>query len=569
MKLFKLIETNFDNYDLTIRTYLSKVLNNLGMQYTHTQIFGVIFDGIKGVMQNLLFYIEDSLTEQNIFTASRRSSVFSLAKISGFEPQYGTAANGVIVGSLHINNGLNNTVSNLYIKNHTLITNRNTGIFYSIVLPTDTFIFTVTNPLVKCQFNVVQGQFVTNKYTAIGNNLETIHINCTELYDKEYISVYVDGKKWNQVSNFYDMSEDGEEYMYSIGYDNKFDIIFGNGIYGKKLIEGQVVEVTYLRHQGEYGNILSNDNYDLMFTEYVTDNFGNAVNANDFIDLSILTTISGGSNADSIDFIRNMTGKNSRSLVYSDAASLQVFLKRFSFVGYNNAFVSLNNNILYILALQNFKHTSYSNESSYNYFEMKDSEMLLNNEQEQMIINTLNNSNHCIAGFNVKFIKPILRKYSIMCYVKTNNSYAKDVIRELITKSIYEYFISLSYDVKFVAKSAIINYVLNNDTDNLITSLDLNIISEYNEQAYKSQEYLEYTDDININNEFITKQVKYSNTYAPGLDKLGNISLNSIVEIPRICGGFKYYISKGNLYDINDDYIITKPVEIYFLNNKL
>ena len=32
----------FNNYDMTIRSYLSKTFANLGLQYTHSQIFGVI-----------------------------------------------------------------------------------------------------------------------------------------------------------------------------------------------------------------------------------------------------------------------------------------------------------------------------------------------------------------------------------------------------------------------------------------------------------------------------------------------------------------------------------------------
>ena len=57
MKLFKVMETTFDNFDSTVRTYLSKVFNSLGMQYSSSQIFGVIFDGIKGVMQNIMFLL--------------------------------------------------------------------------------------------------------------------------------------------------------------------------------------------------------------------------------------------------------------------------------------------------------------------------------------------------------------------------------------------------------------------------------------------------------------------------------------------------------------------------------
>ena len=63
MKLFSIMETAFSNFDNTVRTYLQKTFNDLGLNYTHNQIFGVIFDGMKGIMQNLMFYIEDAFTE--------------------------------------------------------------------------------------------------------------------------------------------------------------------------------------------------------------------------------------------------------------------------------------------------------------------------------------------------------------------------------------------------------------------------------------------------------------------------------------------------------------------------
>ena len=85
MKLFNIMQTAYENFDKSVRTYLAKTFNSLGLQYTHSQIFGVIFDGVKGVMQNMMFYIEDALTEQNIFKASRKTSVYSLAKLSGYE----------------------------------------------------------------------------------------------------------------------------------------------------------------------------------------------------------------------------------------------------------------------------------------------------------------------------------------------------------------------------------------------------------------------------------------------------------------------------------------------------
>ena len=130
MKLFKITDTSFSNFDETVRRYLAKTLNTLGLEYTHTQIFGVIFDGMKGIMQNIMFYIEDALTEQNIFTATRKRSVYSLAKVSGYEAYYGSAACGTLLGKLQINNRLSSKSTKLYIYNKCKVTNNSSGISY-------------------------------------------------------------------------------------------------------------------------------------------------------------------------------------------------------------------------------------------------------------------------------------------------------------------------------------------------------------------------------------------------------------------------------------------------------
>ena len=80
------------------------------------------------------------------------------------------------------------------------------------------------------------------------------------------------------------------------------------------------------------------------------------VNINDYIDLSIHNYISGGNNADSIEFVRNMIGTNSRSTIYATADNIKLFLKRFSFIGYNNCYASLKENKVYIIALQNIEN---------------------------------------------------------------------------------------------------------------------------------------------------------------------------------------------------------------------
>lgn len=558
MKLFKNIETTFDNFDESIKSFLSKAFNNLGLQYTNTQIFGIIFNGIKGVMQNIMFYIEDAFTEQNVYTATRRNSIFSLAKVSGFEPSYGTSAGGVLLAKMHLNNLINKNHNIIYINNHSTIVNKLTGEKYSIILPTNYYILNINNPLIEYQFKIQQGTFVKNNYVAKGNELETIHISSVLLFDRNYVTITVDGEIYEEVACLYDMGEDGKNYVLNIGFDNSFDIIFGNGTYGKKLKDGQVVTIEYLSHNGLLGNIKTNELYELEFEDSGTDILGNNVNINDYLDLSISTFISGGNNADDIDFIKNMIGFNSRSLIYSSADSMKLFLKRFSFIGYNNCYTSLKNNKIHIIALQNIVNL-YDNKEVY--YNLTDKDLLLTEDQKNMIISTLSNSNKTIAGFNIDFIDPIIRRYSIVLYVKIKSEYQKEIVKYNINNIVLDYFLNLPYSVKFIAKSDIVNLILNNDTDNLIESIDLTFISEYNENSYFNKEYEEYLTDTDFYEDNITIN-RYNINNTPGLDIFGNISLNTIAEIPKLSGNFKYYTDKENY---GEESIITKPIEIYFI----
>ena len=561
MKLFNVIETTFENYDNTVRTYLSKVFDNLGLQYTHSQIFGVIFDGMKGIMQNIMFYIEDAFTEQNIFNASRKQSIYSLAKISGFEPFYGSASRGILLAELKVNNGLDNTTSNIYINNHSTVVNKKTGMTYSIILPTDYYVFSISDPLVKYEINIIQGTFIKNSYIAKGYELEAIHVNNLELFDREYIKVCVNGEEYEQVSSFYDMTENGKEYLLSIGYDNMFDVIFGNDIYGKKLTEGDVIEVEYLKHQGQLGNIKVDEISDFSFTSYSTDTLGNSINPNNFINLSISTSVSGGNNSDSIEFIRDMIGNNSRSLVYASEDNIKLFLKRFSFVGYNNIFVSQKNNKIYILAIQNIQNTLIKKDLN-EYLNLSDDDLMMTKDQKNMIQTTLENSNRLLSGYSIEFINPIFRKYAIICYVKPANNYNKSVIKELISTTILNYFINLNASKKIISKSELIQLILDADKDKNIEILELTFISEYNEQAYANNSYDNY-DDLLDNYILNIQKNKYNINLHLGLDDFGNIALYTNVEIPRLYKYVTYYPNKEN--DNQSTNIKISGIEINFI----
>lgn len=541
MKLFNLNQTTFENFDSSVNNYLSKAFGSLGIQYSDNQIFKVIFNGIKGIFQNIMVYIEDAFTEQNIETATRKKSLYSLAKLSGYEAYYGSAATGIISANLISNTNLNESLRKIYINNHSYIQDLNNGMTYIIYLQTDRYVFDINKPLMNYDFKVVQGVFNTSTYSAQGTTLETIHLTINGLYDKNYIKVYVNNKEWQQVSNLYDMTQDGEEYILSIGFENELDISFGNGVYGKLLSEGDNIKIEYITHNGEEGNVTNfNDTFKFVSNGY--DYNGDSIDLNNYIKLNIENYISGGTNSDSVSTVRSMIGYNSRSNVLASIDNYILFLKHFSFLGNFNVWSEENSSTLMINGITNRLNNITDLKE---YEEVIDSELILSDQQKQNILTVLNNSNNTFAGININFVDPIIYQYAIIAYVKLEDSYYKDIVEVNIQNSILKYFSTKNFNISFIAKSDILKYIL--DNVNHIKSLTLEIISQKNEEANKNGYYYKYNTTVYNNKvNYIKKRYGYEVGNPVGLDSIGNISLDSKLYMPLLRGGFVYYPDKNN-----------------------
>lgn len=565
MKLFSVIETSFENFDNTINNYLSKALERYNMSYNDNQIFKIIFRGIQGVCQNIMLYIEDAFTEQNIETAVRKKSLYSLAKISGYEPYYGSAATGTLIGTLISNTNLSKDIRKIYINNYSYIEDENTGMNYIVYTNTDKFVFDISKPLFNYEFKVIQGYFYVSNYTANGTILETIHITINGMFDKNYIKVYVNGELWTPVLNLYDMTEDGEEYIISVGFDNELDIIFGNGIYGKVLDKGTSIRVEYVVHNGYMGNVTNINETSFKFKTFGTDYHGNSINLNDYIKLSLNNYISGGTNSDTIENVRNMIGYNSRSNVLASIDNYILFFKKFSFLGYFNIWVEDNSNVLYVCALSD--RIKNINLLDNNNLYINDKDLLVTNDQKQNIITVLKESNNSFAGTSIKFVDPIIYKYGIICYVKINEQYIKEVIENDIKSNIINYFQNLEYNIKFVSKSTLIKYILDR-VDN-IKSLSIEIISEQNEQAYKNSFYYKYVSK-NYNGKILYNKIRYNyeTNLHLGLDNMGNIYLDNNLYIPILANGIEFYSDKTINKDtltLNNNSITLDAVNVVFI----
>lgn len=551
MKLFEILATTFERFDDTVDSYLRKALGAAGQDYSGSQLFNVIFTGIKGVMQNAMFYIEDSLTEQNIYTASRKRSIYSLAKSSGYEAYYGSAAVGTIQANVVINNGLiSNISSKINILDHTQVVDKNTGISYFILLDMNKYVIDINAPLMTHEFKIIQGSYATAMYVSRGEALEKVSVDIRGLFDRDFIEVYVNGEKWTQVSCLYDMSNNSKEYVLTVGYDNAFDIMFGNGLYGMIPESGSSIEVRYIAHAGSSGNIADPVSAKFKFVGQGYDSYGDALDLNQYIKLTLTNVISGGTDADSIEFVRSMIGFNSRSNVLASEENFRLFFKRFSFIGQVNCWSEKNTMIVWATCttnvLENLKEIT-------DYYNLTNEDFLLTTKQKNMIVNTLENSQKSFAGLTLKFQDPVIRRYAIFCYLKIKSVYAKSAVENDIKEILGRYFMSLDDSVQFIPKSDLIN--LGSTCNENIESFEIDIVSEMNETAFEKGYYYKYELVVDNNNySYKTKKTFYESGSNLGLDLAGNILLDTKLEIPVLGGGFNYYPEKDS----------TKPKENIF-----
>lgn len=559
MRLFSVMETAFSNFDETVRNYLAKTFNRLGLEYTNTQVFGVIFNGMKGIMENLMFYVEDAFTEQNIFTASRKRSVFSLAKISGYEPYYGNAATGLLKLHTVANTSTQGSTTKLFIPDKAKIMNNVTGVSYVAMFGKPYHTIDLTKPLIKQSFKVVQGSISSASYISRGYQTETYHIYSSNNFDKQYITVTVDGEEWEMFENIYDMDEETKGYIYTPGYENGFDLMFGDGIHGVKLIEGQTIIISYLQHNGSLGNILPNASSDLSFITTGSDLLGNSVNLNDYCLLTVDTCISGGTESDTIDFVRNMVGKSSRSLVLATDDNFKMFFKRFSFIGYTNVWTEENSMKVYASCLANVddKISDISN-----YFTLSDKDLLLTDDQKEMIQTTLSNSNRSFGGVVLEFQDPIIRKFAIICYVKPTDNYNKDKVELEVKQTLARFFINNTEGTQFIAKSDLI-LEITDSVDN-IRSISIDIISGLAEKTFKDGYYYKYVQQyINGSYKYMPTKIMYEEQSTPGMDNYGNISLDTNLEVPLL-SSTRYYTNKQSAIK-DTSYIELPAVQVIFI----
>jgi hypothetical protein len=518
-------------------------------------VFGQLMTVVSGIAHNIMLYIEDSLVEQNKYTAQRKKSVLGLAAQSGYQPSYGKAA-GVWVRIAH---KVNNRVPlDVIVAEHQKILCSQNGLYYNLVLNKAATTIKCDTNLVSEYIYAVQGQFDIQRFTATGGSLYVQNMKFTGYIDTDYITVKVNDEEWEQVASLYDMAPDQKAYAIRYNPVSGIDIIFGNDINGRIIGQGDVIEVSYLLHDGESGNIDVKESGYFLFADKLKDVAGEEVDGNTCFDISFASedAVAAGANPESITKIRQMIGFNTRSLVLSDSNAYKAFLNKFSFVGYNRTWSEPGSLVVNSLVMRNYQLDMQSGED---YFDLRPNQFSLSDIQKASIQNAILASGAQLAGTTYNIIDIELCKYACYLYIKLKDSSTdKSLITTQIRTLVGEFFGDIQSD-SYIPKSDIINLIKDNIDE--VDGVNCYFLSERNETALQTRMYQDTQyifDPVTGTYRTKTSTVRLVSGENPmlGLDAHGNIVVDADNQFPVLMGGWDFLNSAGQEVDVTDPLII-------------
>ena len=544
MKIFKLLDTNYSKFTSAVKSYLANTLNSYDSKFGNATIFGQLINVLNSAIQNIMLYIEDALVEQNKYTAQRKKSIYSLASLSGYNPSLGKAASVQLKLSF-IPNNTNST--NIVINNHERLVCTQNGLTYNIVLPQEAVVVSMDQNSCKRILQAVQGRFETQNFISTGGKYYTINLQYNGNLDTDHLSVTVNNEKWEQVCSFYDMEPNKHQYTCKSGFGGGLDIIFGNDVHGKSLELNDVIEVAYLVHDGELGNLNTQEDTYFVFDDTLYNTDGEDVDGNAIFNVTFAShdSVTSGTDSESKEQVRNMIGLNSRGLILASPDHYKSFINRFSFCGYNRTWSEKGSMIVNSMILKNFKQKLLNGSD---YFKLNESDFVLSENQKNSILNCISNSGMQLGGVSYNIIDPIICKYALYVYIKMkSNKLDKEYVNNQVKVLLGDFFSNINSDI-FIPKSDLVQLIKNNISE--VDSVDVYFLSERNETAIRLGYYIDttYTYDPSLGTyKTITQKVYVYPGENPGLglDSHGNIYLESNTEFPALLGGWDF-ITENN-----------------------
>ena len=315
MPFTKFTDLDFDQIKTSIKSYLRANSNFTDFDFEGSN-FSVLIDTLAYNTYITAFNSNMVVNESFLDSATVRENVVSLARNIGYVPRSRTAATAQVSFDVGLNiTSLNSTpiatikaglvcVGDANNTSHVFSTSED--ISAPVREPSiGTFVASFENILLK------EGTFLNKTFTVDGS-LDQRFILDNPHIDTSTIKVYVKGPsdssgsvgiEYSLVSNILDVNSVSEIFLVQEVQDERYEIVFGDGIIGKKLENGSVVTVQYIITDGEDGNGIGHNN-SFSFAGRIVNAAGGSITLTSTPSVATVEASTNGSEIESISSIK-------------------------------------------------------------------------------------------------------------------------------------------------------------------------------------------------------------------------------------------------------------------------
>ena len=539
LKFLSKLRTTGEQIKNDSRTYISRVYKRANTLFTEASPFAQIVNVVSEIGELIMFYIEDALVEQNIYTAQQPESIYGLSRLTGHDATRGFAATGEIQFRWKPGADLGKIAgTGLNIDGKAKLKCEQNGLFYTLLTPNTKYRLEKSNKY-QVTTAIIQGEFETQSFTGTGETMQALNVKTSKITDHSKVSVSVNGEKWTKHDSMYDLLNEEKGYILKTGISGGLDVYFGTGNFGAMPALGSEIQVEYVKHAGSLGNM--DDGQDIMFkwdAEGIDSN-GDEFDLNEYLDITVTSSPKMGADRENPEFTKLMAPLTSKSFVLATPDNYEYFLSRYGMFSYIDAYNTTSDqyldddNVIYIFAVPDVKRKLISNQD---YFSIPQNEMFFDQNEYDKMSQVIQDSGQQMVTTEVIFVKPQIRKYSMDINIRYFEGYTKQEIFNDVRAVVSDYMLNVTRRDK-LPKSDIV-YILEEIEG--IDAVNVRFISETEETARRLGYYESKTVSVVPQEPVLLEDIgngKQKYVFFKQVEEVKTVDVDATTPIPPMVAG--------------------------------
>ena len=298
MSFSQFTNLDFNTLRAQIKDYLRSNSNFSDFDFEGSN-FSVLIDTLAYNSYITSYNTNMAVNESFIDSATLRENVVSLARNIGYVPRSKKSAVATINFTVDVSDSPATTVKlNAGLVALGAVQNGN----YSFSIPDDITVTANSNGIATFNdISIYEGNYLTKTFEVDSSQANQRFTLPNANIDTSSIRVDINGVTYNAYTNIFNIDSSSRLFLVQEIEDERYQILFGDGILGRKPQNGEIITVSYIVTNGRDGNDAANFNFAGKLT------YRSGVSDVDIVQgISLISTTQSSENGDDIESIDNI-----------------------------------------------------------------------------------------------------------------------------------------------------------------------------------------------------------------------------------------------------------------------